>query len=225
MPFELTEVQKVSVTNANPRTEFHGEDHVRAIDITFAITGENTLLDLIEPGLREHHYTNRALTAGQEALPDIVIPLPNLRHPHLPTSYQYAKGVKWRGFRFIRDFGIREDQIDFSDCAAGGLKYEIQEGGTVSIWCTVSYNGEELADNELYGMLSGLASEGEMHIKLLAPPELAVAKKGFRAGKPDTPPTSKGDADQGELGDGEEGDGDELDPDSPEGALADTEKA
>jgi hypothetical protein len=49
MPFELTEVTQVSITNANPRREFHGEEKVRAIDIAFCLKGENTLLDLIEP--------------------------------------------------------------------------------------------------------------------------------------------------------------------------------
>ena len=53
---------------------------------------------------------------------------------------------------------------------------------------TISYNGEELENNDLFGELSGLAAEGEISIKLLAPAELVQAKKGYRAGKPDTPP-------------------------------------
>jgi hypothetical protein len=230
MAFQLTEVTKVTVTNANPRREFHGDEKVRAIDLSFVITGENTLLDLLEPGLREHHYFNKALTAGQEPLPGVVIPLPNLRFPNLPLSYAYAKGQKWRGYRLIRDYGLEEEALDFSDVAVGGLHYEIAEGGTVKLYGTVSYNGEELEDNELYGTLSGLASEGDIHIRLLAPGELLPAKKGYRAGKPDTPPAGEQQEGQGELGDGgegeEEGDGegDVLDPSTPEGALAATEE-
>lgn len=93
MPFQLELVTQVVVSNANPRRELHGEDKVRAIDLSFSLTGENTLLDLIEPGLREHHYFNKALKDGQEALPGVVIPMPNLRYPKLPQSYSYAKGI------------------------------------------------------------------------------------------------------------------------------------
>jgi hypothetical protein len=218
MPFQLPEVTKVTITNANPRRELHGEERVRAIDLSCRLTGENTLLDLIRPGLREHHYWNKAMTAGQETLPDVVIPLPNLRFPQLPLSYTFAKGEKWRGYRLVRDYGLEEEHFDFTDVVLANLHYEIAEGGSVTIMWTIQYNGDELADNDLYGMLSGLASEGDIHIKLLAPAELVSAKKGYRAGKPDTPPPA-GDPAQQQLGDDE---GDELDPESPEGKLAAT---
>lgn len=218
MAFELTEVTKVTVTNANPRRELHGEEKVRAIDLTFSLMGENTLLDMIEPGLREHHYFNKAWKAGQEPLPGLVVPLPNLRFPALPLSYNYTlPGKKVRGYRLLRDFGTREDDIDFSDVALGSIHYELNEGGSVKVMFSVSYNGEELQDNDLYGLLSGLASEGDIHIKLLAPSELLPVKKGYRAGRPDTPTTPDNEGGQGELGDGNGSDDDE--PDSPEAAL------
>jgi hypothetical protein len=200
MPFELEAVTQISVTNANPRREFHGEEKVRAIDISFSLSGENTLLDLIEPGLREHHYWNKALTAGQEPLPGVVIPLPNLRHPNLPLAYHYAKGQKWRGYRFIWDWGTNDAHVDFTDAVLANLHYEIVEGGSVTIFGTIQYNGDELADNDLYGELSGLASDEDIHIRLLAPAELMPAKKGYRAGKPDTPAPKANDG-QGELKD------------------------
>lgn len=223
MPFQLPEVTQLAVTNANPRREFHGDEKVRAIDISCCLAGENTLLDLIEPGLREHHYFNKALKAGQEVLPGVLIPLPNLRFPCLPLSYVYTlPGKKVRGYRFIRDYGIEEDNIDFSDVALGGIHYELAEGGSVKVFFTLSYNGEELTDNDLYGMLSGLASEGDLHAKLLAPAELLPAKKGYRAGRADTPTPAGTDDGQKQLEDGD-GDGpDELPPGSPEAALAGT---
>lgn len=206
MPFQLEVVTKITVTNANPRRELHGDELVRAIDIAFCLTGENTLLDLIEPGLRAHHYCNKALKAGQETLPDVIVPMPNLRFAKLPLAYHYAKGEKWRGYRLIRDYGLDEDSFDFTDVVLANLHYEIQEGGSVKIFGSLQYNGEELEDNETYGMLSGLASEGEIHIRLLAPAQLQAAKKGYRAGKPDTPNAPAGDGAQGELGaDGDEG--------------------
>ncbi|MES2634049.1 MAG: hypothetical protein V4669_13830 [Pseudomonadota bacterium] len=222
MPFQLPEATQVTITNANPRRELHGEEKVRAIDLSFSLTGENTLLDLIEPGLREHHFCNKALKDGQETLPDVVIPLPNLRHPNLPLSYHYAKGQKWRGYRFQQDYGTDEARIDFTDAVLASLQYEITEGGSCTIKGTVQYNGDELTDNDLYGMLSGLASEGDIHIRLIAPGELIQAKKGYRAGKPDTPTKQAADG-QGEIddtGDDETDEGDdEIGPDTPEAAF------
>lgn len=225
MPFELPELTQVVITNANPRRELHGEEKVRAIDLTFSITGENTLLDLIEPGLREHHYCNKALKAGQETLPEVVIPLPNLRFPKLPLTYRWGgTSDKVRGYRFIWDWGLEGEHVDFTDAVLANLNYEIQEGGSVILKGTVQYNGDELQDNALYGELSGLASEGPVFIKLIAPAELLPAKKGYRAGKPDTPAPSGDDDGQQELGDGEnDQEPGDLDLDTPEGALAATQ--
>ncbi|WP_431276224.1 hypothetical protein ACQ858_08215 [Variovorax ureilyticus] len=232
MPFQLEKVTQVTVTNANPRRELHGEDRVRAIDISFSITGENTLLDLIEPGLREHHYFNKAMTSGQEPLPGVIVPLPNLRYPKLPQAYAYGKGDRLRGYRFIWDWGTEGDHVDFTDVVLTGLHYDLQEGGSVTVRGTIQYNGDELQDNDVYGELSGLASEGEIYIKLLAPGELLPAKKGYRAGKPDTPQQqvpadgdgkTAGDifAEQhGDQGDGDgdgQGDGQGTDDDTPGG--------
>lgn len=229
MSFQIEKPTQILITNANPRRELHGTEKVRAIDIVWALTGENTLLDLIEPGLREHHYCNHALKAGQDTLPDVVIPLPNLRHPKLPTKFKYADGEKWRGYRFVWDWGTEEDHVDFTDVVLANLGYELNEGGSVTIKGTVQYNGEELQDNDLYGELSGLASEGEISVMLLAPAELLPAKKGYRAGKRDTPATPEGGAGKDatdlfvEAHGGAEGDDTDADADSDADADADGE--
>lgn len=237
--FQLEKVTQVLCTNANPRRELHGEDRVRAMDLSFMLTGENTLLDLIQPGLREHHYFNAAAAARQEALPIGVLPLPDLRFPKLPLSYAYAhKEPPARGYRFIWDWGTQEAHVDFSDVVVKGIHYEIMQGGSVKIFWTSSYNGDELQDNDVYGELSGLASEGEVHIRLLAPAQLIAVKRGYRAGRPDPKPPA--DPAQHELGaaegvqDGHVGDasafqaGEDDDVEHPEGspeaALAGTEK-
>lgn len=221
MAFELAEPTSVTITNANPRRELHGEEKVRAIDLSFTLKGENTLLDLIEPGLRQHHYCNKAAKDGQEEIPGIIIPLPNLRHPQLPQLYHYGKGQKWRGYRFIWDWGLDESHVDFTDAVLSGLQYELSEGGSVTIKGTISYNGEELENNDLFGELSGLAAEGEISITLLAPAELVQAKKGYRAGRPDTPPTTAGSDDQLELDSGSDEDASDDAELTPEQALAD----
>lgn len=219
MAFELANPTSVNITNANPRRELHGEEKVRAIDLSFTLTGENTLLDLIEPGLRAHHFCNKAAKDGQDGIPGLDIPLPNLRHPQLPLLYHYGKGQKWRGYRFIWDWGLNEHHVDFTDAVLSGLQYELSEGGSVTIKGTISYNGDELQDNDLFGELSGLAAEGEISIKLLAPAELQQAKKGYRAGKPDTPATGSSNPDQRDLEETEE-EGEEDSGQTPESAFA-----
>jgi hypothetical protein len=220
MPFQLEQPTQVRVTNVNVRRELHGEEHVRAVDIAMTLEGENTLLDLIESGLREHEYCNRAAEAAQEPLPDVIIPLPNVRFPKLPERQQYgSKRDRARGYRFILDFGLGGDSnLDFTDCVLASLWYERKEGGTVKIGWTIQYNGDELDDNEVYGRLAGLATEGEGHVQIIAPPMLQLVKKGWRSGKPDVPATDGG----APLFDNEEDPDEYLDPDSPEGHLAAT---
>lgn len=222
--FQLENTTQVICTNANARVELHGEDRVRAIDLAFSLTGENHLLDLIEPGLRELHFCNNALKAGQEVLPGVLIPLPNLRHPKLPLSYHYAKGEKWRGFRFVWDWGTEGAHVDFTDAVLSNLHYELLEGGSCKVHFTVQYNGEELANNDVYGELAGLASMGEIYIQLLAPAEVKPAKKGYRAGQPDAAPPADNSGDDGgalfpPLGD-DEGSQPEGGQQTPEAALA-----
>jgi len=210
--FQLVEPTEVNITNANPRRELHGEEKVRAIDLQFTLTGDNKLLDLIQDGLRMHHYCNRAADAQQESLlPQELAHLPNIRHPNLPTVYHYQKGVKLRGYRFIWDYGLDDARVDFQDVVLANLQYEIFEGGSVEVKGTIQYNGEELQDNILYGELSGLASEEPIYIKLLAPATAQVAKKGYRAGKPDTQASPEKNPDQLDLEDGQQ---------SPEDAFA-----
>jgi len=200
--FQLTEPTEVNITNANPRREMHGEEKVRAIDLTYNLTGDNSLLDLIQDGLRKHHFCNRAADAQQDSLlPDEMAHLPNIRYPNLPTVYHFQKGVKLRGYRFIWDYGLDEARVDFQDVVLANLQYEIFEGGSVEVKGTIQYNGEELQDNILYGDLCGLAAEEPIYIKLLAPATAQVAKKGYRAGKPDTQPTPEKNPDQLDLDD------------------------
>lgn len=199
--FQLENTTQATCTNANPRSELHGDERVRAIDLSFCLTGENTLLDMIQQGLREHHYYNKAMTAGQEVLPGVLIPLPDLRFPRLPLSYHFAKGEKWRGYRWIWDWGTEGEHADFVDVVLSNVHYELLQGGSCKVYFTIQYNGSELADNDVYGELSGLSTMSTVYFKLIAPPELIPVKKGYRAGQPDTPPPNS-DGGTGNLLDG-----------------------
>lgn len=230
--FQLETVTEVTFTNANLRAEFHGEEHVQAIDLSVSIEGGNELLDLIQPGLLVHHYTNRAATQGQDQLPEMIAALPNLRHPKLPTVYRYGKDEKPRGYRLEIDHGLGDRNLVLEDCVRGSLSYEIFEGGSVRVDTVLQYNGERLTDNAFLGRLASLPTQGQAHILLQAPAELVLVKgKGWRSGKADAPAQTDGG---GELFDGAEpgpghndqddiGEGEEHPEGSPEAALAATE--
>lgn len=222
MPFELQELTQVTCVNANPRTEIHGKDLVRAIDLRFRVTSENTLLDTIAPGLRRHLFTNKAADAAQQPLPDIAMTLPNIRFPQLKTDDIKWDQPKVRGYRFIWDWGREAQHVDLTDTAMGNIALSLHEGGSLDTDFTISYNGPELEDNTLFGELCGLAAMGDLHIQLLAPAALLPVKKGWRSGKEDTPPATDGG---GTLLDGErpgdeghEHDGDESGTEHPEGS-------
>lgn len=233
--FELILPTACECTSVTARPEFHGDQKVSAISWRFKLKGENALLDLIEEGLREHHYFNRALKDGQVTVEGIEVPLPNLRFPKLPTRHVWGgNDFKSRGYRWVWDWGTEADHVDFTDAVLARIVYETHEGGSVDIEFTVSYNGDELENDALYGELCKLSAKGEVHIQLFAPPELMAVKKGYRAGKPDTPQVQT-DPDQPDLlGAGHVGEpdafvsDDEDDVEHPEGspaaALAATEK-
>lgn len=226
--FQLESTTAVDCISVIARPEFHGDEKVSAISWRFRLKGENTLLDLIEPGLRRHHYHNAAAEAGQIDLmsPEAAnLPLPNLRYPKLPTTYAYGGGeFRSRGYRWMWDWGTEESHADFTDAVLSKITYEIQEGGSVSIEFSVSYNGDELSDDALYGELCKLSAKGQVYIRLLAPPELMAVKKGYRAGKPDTPAKPPKDPAQQEFENtGDDTEDDVLTEGSPEAALAATE--
>lgn len=228
MPFELLTVTQVTWTNVNPRPEFHGEEHVRAIDLSFCIEGSNELLDSIEPGLLVHHYTNTAAKTGQDQLPEMIGALPNLRHPKLPTSYRYAKDEKPRGYVLEIDYGMGDRNVVLKDCVRGTLGYETVEGGTVRIEVTMQYNGEQLQNDALHGRLCGLAGEGTGHILLRAPLQPIMVKgKGWRSGKPDAKPVTDNGAPlldgPGDDDHDDDDTGGQLEEGSPEAALAASE--
>lgn len=180
MTFELTNVTELTLTHVNLRKEFHGEDKVQAIDLNFSIEGNNDLLDLVDPVLREMHYFNRAEVAGQERMPDTIRILPDLRAPKLNgQKFKYGGNDKYKGYGFEQDFGLGAEagsNIFFTNAAAGKFSYETKEGGTVKLEFQVSYSGDSLTDDAMTRLVR---AEGEkVFIKLLAPSVLTLVKGG-----------------------------------------------
>lgn len=79
--FELTTPTEATLKTFTPRTERHGDDEVSAASLGLKIVGANTLLDLLQPGLRDMLYKS---AEGQDQLPGMPEVTPLLR----------AKGVE-----------------------------------------------------------------------------------------------------------------------------------
>lgn len=204
--FELPTVTECTLTHVNLRKEFHGEEKVQAIDLSFQKEGGNELLDLIDPALRQMHYCNRAAIAGQVELDPALAILPDLRAPKLNgQKFKYGGNDKYKGYLFTQDFGLGEEagsNIDFSNAAVGKFEYETREGGTVNIKWQVSYAGDALTDDAMTRLVR---QEGETVFIQLAAPAVLQLVKGGKSKAPDTDGQESLDGE----GDGEEGGADE----------------
>lgn len=161
MNFQFPEVTECKATNVNVRREFHCDERVPAFDLSFSKEGSNELLDLIDPALRTTLYFNAAADQGQAAMPEVIAVLPNLRVPKLNAGkFKYGNKDKWKGFRFVLDFGLVDAQsnIDVADTTVEIVEFECKEGGTCILKWKVSFEADKLSD-ELRGRLTGLTDE------------------------------------------------------------------
>lgn len=219
-PFVFDQITEVTLSHINIRREFHGDEHVHAVDLSMRLEASNNVLDKVEPKLREALYCNRAATAGQELLPEVMAVLPNLRFPRLNNQkFVYGKGDRLKGYSLTIDYGLGPEQsnVDLDGCTVTSLRFEVKEGGTVVLEWTVQYAGDKL-DSDVRGLLTGLTGEN-IHIRLLPEPGMQVVR-----GKEKAAPAATGDGmDEGEdmfAGGGEPPEEEAgKQEDSPEAAL------
>ena len=79
--FELSTPTEALLKTFTPRTEKHGDDEVSAASLGLKIIGPNTLLDIVQPGVRDMLYK---ASESQDQLPGV--------DPHTPLLR--AKGVE-----------------------------------------------------------------------------------------------------------------------------------
>jgi len=176
--FELNEVTEVRLNSVSTRKEFHGEELVQAIDLSFEIEGGNEIMSRVDPALRQMFFYNRAAEVGQVALPGTSDVLPDLRAPKLQPKFSYGGKDKFKGYRFVLDYGLgdADSNVDLSDTAAGKHEFEITEGGSVKHRFQVSYAGEGLTDEALVRLVR--LEREKVFIQLLAPSVLTLVKGG-----------------------------------------------
>lgn len=163
---EFTEAHVASVTN---RTEKHGDDEVPAVTLAVEITAANTMLDLIDPGIRQALYK---AVEDQEQLPGVEPATPVLRcnsFDVLPLTTAYE------GWSQHVDDGIDETvPMEFASVKVDKLRVDAKQGGSVVLKLRL---GTSDVDADRLGKL-GMHNGQSIWLKLLKPEAPAPAIDG-----------------------------------------------
>jgi hypothetical protein len=199
---EFTEAHVASVTN---RTETHGDEKVPAVSIGLELTAANTILDQIDPKLREALYK---AVDDQEQLPGVEPATPVLRcncidRAVLPTSHE--------GWTLQVDDGIDESvPMTFGSVKVDKFSVEPKQGGSIVLRLRC---GTSDISAETLGKLA-MHNGQSIWVTLTAPkPKTDAIDGSTEAFKKDHPDASDmftgGPSDPGD----DEGDGEGSDPD------------
>lgn len=169
--FAFRSVTDVTLTRVNFRKEFHGEEHVQAVDLDMSVNVPNTLLDIIVPGLREALYWNADSSAGQAEIEGVPPTTPNLKFPRL-NGGKFGlddKKNKLAGYALGIEYGLGDftSNMLFDCCKVVKRAIETKEGGTVLLSWQVQYAGDRL-DQETCGKLA-LLEQDLIAITLIPP--------------------------------------------------------
>lgn len=124
--FQITEMTEAHVASVTNRTETHGDEKVPAVSIVLELTCPNTMLDQIDPTLRQSLFTR---AEDQQDLPGIEPATPVLRcnsidRVTLPTAHD--------GWTLAVDDGIDDTQpMIFGAVKVDKFAFEPKQGGSI----------------------------------------------------------------------------------------------
>lgn len=161
--FKLTE-KTCKLTNINLRTEFHGDQHKPAADISFNLTMQNDVLDMFDKELRPMlfeekpvHEKDLADQATDEAY------LTQIRFPYLQKKLKW--GYKGAGYRLSIPLGVTGDQdVYLHNCDIDKFEFEPKEGGSVVVFFQIHCHPTKDEIGRLYEKLSE-----EVELSLIPP--------------------------------------------------------
>lgn len=127
--FQILTPTAAKLTSLTPRIEKHGDESVPAVSIGLTITGPNTLLDLLQPGLRDALYK---AVDDQKQLPGVEPSTPLLRTRALERIK--LKVPDMEGWRVFVEHGISDESaIDLHGCKVDNFVLEPFEGGSIEL--------------------------------------------------------------------------------------------
>lgn len=155
---EFTEAKLSSVTN---RIERHGDEEVPAISLGVEIETANTLLDSIDPGIRQALY--KAKPDAEPELPGVEQSTPVLRCNSFDTV---ALTTAHEGWRVLVDDGIDETEpMEFTGVKVDKMRVDAKQGGSIVLKMRL---GTSDVDADKLGKL-GMHNGQSIWLKLLKP--------------------------------------------------------
>jgi len=178
--FQITTPTEVKLCSMTPRTEKHGDEDVSAVSLSLRVTGPNTMLDILQPGLRDALYKP---VEGQEQLPGVEPSTPLLRSRGIESVKLTAC---FEGWTLAIDQGIDEsDPIKLGGSKIDKFVVEPRDGGSIELTFRVgSSDIDETEAGWLFGHL------GQPIVVTIAAPEAKPAAidgstEAFQADHPD----------------------------------------
>lgn len=169
------------LNSLTPRIERHGEDCVPAVTLGLTLTGPNTLLDLLQPGLRDVLYK---AVEGQEVLPGVEHATPLLRTRALERIK--LKMPEMLGWQLVIEHGIGDDSaIDLHDCKVDKFSCEPFEGGSVELSFRVSTSDVDETYMGHLAMKLGQEVQIQLHAPEAKPDAIDGTQAAFDADHPD----------------------------------------
>lgn len=163
--FQITTPTEVKLCSMTPRTEKHGDEDVSAVSLSLRVTGPNTMLDILQPGLRDALYKP---VEGQEQLPGVEPSTPLLRSRGIESVKLTAC---FEGWTLAIDQGIDEsDPIKLGGSKIDKFVVEPKDGGSIELTFRVgSSDIDETEAGWLFGHL------GQQIVVTVAAPEVKPA--------------------------------------------------
>jgi hypothetical protein len=168
--FELTDLTEARLASVTNRIEKHGDEDVPAVSLTVEFTAENTLLDLIDPGLR--HALYKAKPDAEPELPDMEQTTPVLRCNSIDKVRLTTAHEGWR--LFVDDNIDESDPMAFGGVKVDKLELDALQGGSVKFRMRL---GTSDVDADKIGAL-GMNNGQSIWLRLLKPEKVEPAIDG-----------------------------------------------
>ena len=184
--FQITEFTYARLASITARVEKHGDDDKPAVSLKLEIEAPNTLLDVIDPGIRHSLYK---AVDDQEQLPGVEPATPVLR---CNSFEKHALTTAHEGWTLAVDYGINEEApMVFGGCKVDKFAVEAKQGGSIVLSFRV---GTSDIDADKVGRLH-MHNGDDIAVTLKAPEKKPDAIDGsVEAFEADHPGAGEGDA-------------------------------
>ena len=171
--FEFTSWTTLKLDSFSTRIEHHGEAHVLAVDLGVTLKAHNSILDLLNPRLRQRFYMNLSEEEkarvvrehGQAAMDLPISDLPNIAFPDLDYPLKFTK--EYSGHVCTIEHGIDDTTAIVLDlCKLKSFRITPIEGGSVEIKFMISSAAD--IDERVTGTMP-MKQQTDIRMKLVAP--------------------------------------------------------